>query len=382
MTARLLLRNQLLAFQTRGWQVSVACSNGPMLQSLGNEGIQIYPIRISRSLAPFTNLLAILRLYRLIRTQRFDIVHVHTPVASLVGRLAARLAGVPLILYTAHGFYFHERMSPPARALHIGIERLFGRWTDFLFTQSGEDAATAVAERIMPAGKVEAIGNGVVLSDFANVSESAVHDWRERLNLPLDSIVVGTVGRMVAEKGYRELFQAASVVASSQPSAVFLIVGAEANGERDQFSTTIAEMLATDRGLRGRVRFTGFTVDIPPLLELMDIFVLASYREGMPRSIIEAMASGKPVVASDIRGCREEVIDGVTGFLVPVHDAPALANRIEALVKDSDLRKELGHAGRLRAENLFDETKVIERLMERIDKLLVDRSLNDRSPSP
>jgi glycosyltransferase involved in cell wall biosynthesis len=273
-------------------------------------------------------------------------------------------------------------MSSPARTLHIGIEKLFGRWTDFLFTQSGEDAATAIAERIMPAGRVEAIGNGVVLSDFANVAKSAVHDWRERLSLPHDSIVVGTVGRLVAEKGYREWFQAASVVASSQPSAVFLIVGAEANGERDRFSAAIAEMLAADRSLAGRVRFTGFTVDIPPLLELIDIFVLASYREGMPRSIIEAMASGKPVVASDIRGCREEVIDGVTGFLVPVHDAPALANRIEALVRDPDLREELGLAGRRRAEKVFDEAKVIERLMDRIDQLLEERGLNARSPSP
>jgi glycosyltransferase involved in cell wall biosynthesis len=279
---------------------------------------------------------------------------------------------VPLILYTAHGFYFHEHMNPRARFLHIHIERLFGRCTDFLFTVSGEDAATAIAERIMPAAKVEVIGNGAVIADFAEVPEPAVEGWRKRLELPRDCIVIGTVGRLVEEKGYREFFQAASRVAASHPSAVFLVVGEEAKGDRDPFNATIVEMLASDPNLHGRVRFTGFTEDVPPLVQLMDIFVLASYREGMPLSIIEAMAAGKPIVASNIRGCREEVIDGVTGFLVPVHDAPALASCIEALVKDPKLRREQGLAGHLRAKRLFDQTKVIERLIGRIEELLVE----------
>jgi glycosyltransferase involved in cell wall biosynthesis len=369
-TAWVLLGTQIRAIRERGWEVSVACTDGPMLRRLAAEGIPTYPVHISRAIAPMTNLLAVVRLYRVIRARRFDIVHVHTPVASLVGRLAARLAGVPLILYTAHGFYFHEHMNPRARSLHIRIERLFGRCTDFLFTQSAEDAATAIAERIMPASKVEAIGNGVVISDFANVPRSAVEGWRERLKLPGDSIVIGTVGRLVREKGYREFFEAASRVAASHPSAMFVVVGDVAKGDRDPFSATIVEMLASDPNLRDRVRFAGFTEDVPPLIQLMDIFVLASYREGMPRSIIEAMAAGKPIVASDIRGCREEVINGVTGFLVPVRDAAALANRIEVLVADPDLRREQGFAGRLRAQRLFDESRVIERLMERIDELL------------
>ena len=356
----------------------MACSDGPMLRRLAGDGIRIYPVHISRSFAPITNLLAVFRLYRLLRSWKFDIVHVHTPVASLVGRLAARLAGVPLILYTAHGFYFHEHMNPRVRSLHIRIERLFGRCTDFLFTQSAEDAATAIAERIMPAAKVESIGNGVVISDFANVAKSAVQGWRERLELPRNCVVIGTVGRLVLEKGFREFFEAASHVASTQPSVVFLVVGGVAEGDRDPFSTTVGEMLASDQNLVNKVRFAGFADDVPPLIQLMDIFVLASYREGMPRSIIEAMATGKPIVATDIRGSREEVIDGVTGFLVPVRDAPALANRIEALVKDPKLRRELGLAGRLRAESLFDETKVNERLIGRIDKLLEERGYIQR----
>jgi glycosyltransferase involved in cell wall biosynthesis len=228
----------------------------------------------------------------------------------------------------------------------------------------------------MPAEKVEAIGNGVVISDFANIAEPAIQSWRERLELPRDSVVIGTVGRLVAEKGYREFFYAASRVAASNPSVRVLVVGDVLTGDRDPFSATVVEMLASDQNLRDKVRFSGFTEDVPPLMQLIDVFVLASYREGMPRSIIEAMAAGKPVVASDIRGCREEVVDGVTGFLVPVRNVPALASRLDLLVKDSKLRRELGLAGCLRAQQLFDEADVIKRLTARIDTLLAERHLS------
>ena len=245
-TAWFLLGNQMRAMRERGWDVSVACTYGPMLRRLAGEGIHTHPIKISRSVAPVTNLLAVIRLYRLLRKNRFDVVHVHTPIASLVGRLAARLAGARLTLYTAHGFYFHEHMNPRVRAFHIAVERLFGRWTDFLFTQSAEDAATAIAERIVPAALVEAIGNGVVISNFANVPEAEVQGWREKLEMPRESVVIGTVGRLVAEKGYREFFHAAGLVAGSNPSVVFLVVGDVVKGDRDPFSATIADLLGLD----------------------------------------------------------------------------------------------------------------------------------------
>ena len=135
----------------------------------------------------------------------------------------------------------------------------------------------------------------------------------------------------------------------------------------------MARFITGNPQLRDRVRFSGFTEEIPVLMQLIDIFVLASYREGMPRSIIEAMAAGKPVVASNIRGCREEVVDRETGYLVPVRDARALADRILALVADSELRAALGAAGRRRAEALFDEDEVTARVIATIEELLNDR---------
>ena len=340
------------------------------MSRLQRDGFTVYPVRIARSRNVAHHMGAVFTLYRLMRKARFDIVHVHTPVASIVGRVAARMAGVPLVLYTAHGFYFHDNMSPRSRAFHVALERQLGRITDFLFTQSSEDAKTAAREHIMPEAQIQAIGNGVVLGDFVSVSSAAIVGWRERLDITEAMTVVGTVGRLVEEKGFREFFQAAARIAPLYPAAVFLVVGDVVQGDRGSFKAEMAQLIEGNHKLRNRVRFSGFTEEIPVLMQLIDVFVLASYREGMPRSIIEAMAAGKPVVASDIRGCREEVVDQETGYLVPVHDAGALAECVAVLVADPRLREKLGAAGRLRAEALFSEDKVTGRVISTIDALL------------
>lgn len=342
---------------------------------LAQHGFTVYPVRISRSLNVVSHLAAVFNLYRLMRKGRFDIVHVHTPVASIVGRIAARLARVPLIIYTAHGFYFHDNMSSRSRASHVLLERELGRLTDFLFTQSAEDAETAARERIMPESQIRAIGNGVVLGDFVSISSAAIAAWRERLGISEAMTVVGTIGRLVEEKGFREFFRAAAMVAPIHPAVIFLVVGDLVKGDRGPFKAEMARLVEGDPHLRGRVRFSGFTEDIPVLMQLIDIFVLASYREGMPRSIIEAMAAGKPVVASDIRGCREEVVNEETGFIVPVRDADALAERIMALVADPGMRQTLGAAGRRRAEALFNEDEVAGRVISTIEDLLEAKRL-------
>ncbi|MFP5504126.1 MAG: glycosyltransferase family 4 protein, partial [Candidatus Sericytochromatia bacterium] len=293
----------------------------------------------------------------------------HTPVASLIGRVAAKLAGVPLVVYTAHGFYFHDEMPGPQRTRHVLLERAFGQLTDHLFTQSAEDAETAVREGIMPGGAVTAIGNGVLIERFQNVAPAEVAAWREKLGLPEGALVVGIVGRVVEEKGYREYFEAAKAVIAKHPETAFVVVGSAIAGDRDTFQEQIAQLLDADPQLKARVFFTGFTEEIPQLMNLMDIFTLPSYREGMPRSIIEAMAAGKPVVATNIRGCREEVVDGETGYLVPLKDAAALADRLMRLIEAPELRARQGEAGRKRAEAMFHEHMVIERLLSKLEAM-------------
>ncbi len=166
-TVKKLLLPIIDRLQTEGYQVHVACSDGQYVPELKAQGYNVHIIPIARSISLVSNLRSLWKLYRLIKRERFDVVHVHTVIASVVGRLAAWAAGVPVVIYTAHGFYFHENMSWWARRITILAEKIMGSVTDLVFTQSGEDAATAVKERICPREKIVCISNGIDIGRFS-----------------------------------------------------------------------------------------------------------------------------------------------------------------------------------------------------------------------
>lgn len=349
--ARLLLP-LLVALQARGHEVVAVCSPGPLLERVEAQGIRCRPLAIERSMNPAAALRSAGALTRLMREEGFDLVHVHTPVASLIGRLAAWRAGVPVVAYTAHGFYFHERMARWRRSVFVALEWIAGRTTNLLMTQSEEDAAVARRARLAR-GTIAAIGNGVDPARFHPRDTAHRGALRRSLDTPEDAVVILMVGRLVAEKGYPELF-----AAMKQVDAVLWVAGARLASDH---AAPVDAALAADPQLAHRVRLLGERDDVPGLMAAADLFTLPSHREGMPRSIIEAMMTGLPVVATDIRGSREEVVPGETGLLVPVADAAALADALRALAEDPAARAAMGAAGRRRALELYDETKVIAR---------------------
>jgi ribosomal protein S18 acetylase RimI-like enzyme len=212
------------------------------------------------------------------------------------------------------------------------------------------------------------LGNGVDVHEFdpESVPEERLDALRSELGIPGGSVVVGTVGRLVAEKGYQELFEAAATVRSRTSNVVFVVVGGTDNDKWDSLSRTEI------RKARNDVIFAGHRDDVRDLLALMDIFVLPSWREGLPRSAIEAATMGRALVLTDIRGCREVVRDGKEGLLVPPRNVEALADAIGHLVADSALRLRLGTAARLRAHERFDERSV-ERALLREYRMLAER---------
>lgn len=341
----------------QGWEVVSVCSDGPAIPRLRQSGYAIQTVSIPRSLNPLRLVGPTWRLYRLFRKDRFDLLHAHTPVAALIGRVAARLAGVPMIVYTAHGFYFHDEMPRWKRRLFVEMERL-GAWlTDLLFTQSSEDAQTAVDERLLPRERVVPIGNGVDPARFEPAARLPRDKIRTGLGLPLEVPVVGMVGRLVAEKGVREFLAAAEMLATESPHVHFLLVGERLESDH---ADPVDDALAHAKNRLGmRLVLAGMRKDIPDLMGAMDVFCLPSYREGMPRTIIEAMMSGLPVVATDIRGSREEVVAGETGVLVPTRDSAALAQAFARLLKAPAETRAMGEAGRGRALQLYDEHKVV-----------------------
>lgn len=340
-----------------GHEVVGVCTEGEFAEKVRREGFRVETVTIDRSFNIIRHARSVRKLARLFAREEFDIVHVHNPVASLVGRVAAWSAGVPCIAYTAHGFYFHEHMPFHKRSAFIMLEWLAGRVTHVLFTQSKEDAETARSLKLVPGGQIEAIGNGVDSRRFhAHSSEAERERVRGDIGTPQDAVVILTLGRLVAEKGFPELIEAMRDV-----DAHLWVVGERLESDH-AFSIDYAITLARkDTSLKERVSFLGYRGDIPELMRSADIFVSASHREGMPRSIIEAMMCELPVVATNIRGSREEVVHGETGLLVTVKDTEGLSLALTALAEEPDTRKTWGQAGRERALELYDETIVIAR---------------------
>jgi glycosyltransferase involved in cell wall biosynthesis len=358
-TVQKLLLPLIDRLKAEGYQVTSACSPGRYTSSLVARGYSMRPVNIDRRITPLANARSVWELFRLMRRERFDVVHVHTPVAAALGRLAAWLAGVPIVIYTAHGFFHHENMRSRNRRACVWVERLLGRATDMLFTQSQEDALSAVQDGIRPSDKVQCIGNGVDITAFQPGPSRP--EAKTSFGIPPTAPVVGFMGPIIAEKGVVELVQGFEQAIQAVPDAYLLMAGDVINGDRDLATKEIIRAKVGHGQLASRVVFAGYQEDISGFLQAIDLFALPSHREGMPRSIIEAMASGKPVVATDIRGCREEIVHDVTGMLVPLRDSEALGRAMARILADPDLGRRMGDQGRQRAEELYDEQRVLDR---------------------
>ena len=309
------------AMREAGHEVVGVCADGAFADQVRAEGFRVEAVDFRRNYDLLAHARAYKDLVKLFRREKFDLVHVHSPIAALIGRLAAARAGVPRKVYTAHGFYFHEHQPWWLRSAFIGLEWLGGRFTDVLFTQSAEDAETARRFRLCRGGVVEAIGNGVDPARFRPAGEGDAERQvlRAEMGASPEDVVVLMVGRLVAEKGYPELFEA-----MKQLDGMHLwVVGKRLESDHASSVAEAIDGIRQNPALDGRIHFLDYRDDVDRLMRAVDLFTLPSHREGMPRSIIEAMMTGLPVVATDIRGSREEVVEGETGFLVPVRDAQA-----------------------------------------------------------
>ena len=355
-THRFLLLPQLLGLRDEGFEVTAISASGPYVGDLEAQGIRHIPWRdATRSWAPGSDLRAYRALRDLFLRERFDLVHTHTPKAALLGRVAARRTGVPAVVNTVHGYWASPDHPFRRRLPVLSLEWLGARFSDVELFQSAEDLAWARRRHIVRRDQGMWLGNGTDLTLYrpSAVPRKRVVELRAQLGISEGELVVGTVGRMVAEKGYREFFQAARMVRSALPRVRFLAVGEPDASKDDAIGPDEISTASHD------VIFTGWRTDVRDLLGIMDVFVLASWREGMPRSAIEAAAMGLPLVLTDIRGSREVAEDGLQAMLVPVREPDALANAIRRLLDDAGLRVKMGDEARRRAEQVFDERRVV-----------------------
>ena len=364
MSVRFLLLNQLLRLKAHGYDVHAVCRPGEWIDEIESYGIKVHTVQMHRSVSLFHDSLTLWKLYNCLKREGFDIVNTHTPKAGILGPIAAKLAGVPIIIHTVHGFLFHDNVPIPKRFIFMGAEKLTATFADYLFSQSREDIEQAIKHKIGLPENIFYIGNGIDVARFSphNIS-IAPQKKREEVGIKADELVVGIVARLVYEKGYLELFQAAVELVRKFDNVKFLVVGPVETDRKDAVNLDILEEMGIDE----KVLFLGMRKDMPELYSTMDIFVLPSWREGIPRALMEAMAMEVPVVATNIRGCREVVKNGETGLLVPVRNHQALAEAIALLLQDEQKRIEMGKAGRKYILANFTEDIVYQRILQLYD---------------
>ena len=368
MSLELLLGPQLSAFVDAGYEVYGASAPGRYVPAIEARGVHHLPlVHATRSMAPHHDAAALLELRRRFRDLRPDIVHTHNPKPGVYGRLAARLAGVPAIVNTVHGLYALPDDPLSKRAVVYGLERIAAFASGAELVQNPEDLPTL--RRIgVPEHKLVLLGNGVDLTRFRpdRLSSTRRAELRADWGVGSDDIVCWVVSRLVWEKGYRELFAAARRLREQQPNLHFVVVGGLDQAKADQLGQADLDCV----GGAANIHFLGLRDDVEDLYNAMDLYALASYREGFPRSAMEAAASGLPIVATDIRGCRQVVADGVTGRLVPVHDAAALGDAIREIASDPTTRADMGAAALAKACAEFDDRRIVETTLATYDRLL------------
>ena len=340
------------------------------LESLG--GVPVSLVEMRRNIQPISDTRALVALYRVIKEGRYHIIHAHSSKAGVLGRLAGKWVGTPVILYTPHGFAFRSVGSKSIRWAYIQIERLCGLWTDRIICVSLTEREEALKNRIAPVDKLVVIKNGLDLGEFVLPPNPLLK--KQRLGLDLHGLIVGTIGRLSWDKGLRYFLEAAVKVSAVYPDIQFLIVG-DGEPRKD------LELLATDLGIAPKTIFTGFRTDSSEILTLMDVFVLSSLHEALPYTVLEAMASEKPVVAIEGTGAQDAVQQGETGLLVPPRDPEALAAAVIALLRDKARAQAMGLAGRKVVESRFTLAQMVRRTEELYTTLLETKLASSFVPS-
>lgn len=363
---RYLLRPQLTAVRDRGGDcVGISAPGADADHLTTHEGLRHIPLRAStRSMSLLADLRAALELRRLLKHEHVDILHTHNPKPGLYGRIVGRMAGVPLVVNTNHGLYATEHSRWPSRLLLLLAEGFAARFSDVELIQNPEDVRTLTRWRLNRPSRTRLLGNGVDLDRFVpdKISSTRRTELRARWGADDDTVVVGMVGRLVREKGCRELFEAARRLGDRHPPGRYVVVVIGPTDLDKADAVTREEIHRAEE--QAGVVFLGMRDDVDELYGCLDLFALPSYREGFPRAAMEAAAAGLPVIASDVRGCRQVVDHGTTGLLVPVRNGAALADAIAELGEDPDRRAGMGKAAAARAGDLFDENQVVERVLD------------------
>lgn len=364
-SANTILKQRMLAMRAQGIDNRVLCVDGPYVKVLEDAGIPVGVVPMPRGFDLVQVARCFVEVYRYFRREKIDLVHTHFSVPGFIGRAAAWLAGVPVIVHTIHGYPYHAKSSRTQRWFYVMLERSVGGIAHLVLSQNRGDMEDAIRYAIVPRDRLRFIGNGICLDNF-----------RPPRRRPVPEVAtIACVARMEMVKNHGMLFEAIRLLKERGVACRLRLVG---GGElRPEYEALCARL-----GIADRVEFLGYRDDIPEILAAADLAALTSIKEGVPRAILESMAMSLPVVATRIPGNVDAVRDGETGFLVEVDDAVALADRMACLIADPGLRARLGARGRELVLQEFDERRIIDSLSHIYRSLLLKKGIVGPQQAP
>lgn len=346
----------LLRYMDRNlFEAGVAGPPGEMLAAAAELGVKVFPIPLRGELDPLQDAWAVFQLSRVLRRERVSILHLHGTKAGLVGRLAAVFARTPVVFFTVHNSVFYAEWPAYKKKFLALTEKALARYTYRIITVSEALRQELIAREGLKPERMVTVYNGINPEEFQVTEPREV--LRRRLGLPVGAPLVGTVARLVPQKGLSYLIEAAALFPPEE-WPFFVVVG-------DGPLRAELQELADKSGVGSRFVFTGVRHDVPLILGALDLLVLPSVTEGLGLVLLEAMAASLPVVATAVGGVPEVVLDGETGLLVSPGDPAALARAIADLLRVPERARQLGAAGRERVARLF----TVERMVGQISAL-------------
>lgn len=377
--AWVLMRARFAMLQRRGHRVFVFTNLGRYRERLETLGVELRHVPIPRNISPWNDAKSLALLVRLLKQERPDVVNTYTSKAGFLGRLAGRIAGIRVVVHTMQGVPFHEGLPGWKQMLYRALEGWGASWGDAILSENREDLSTA--ERLGWRGRRLArplhLGSGVLVDKIVTAVENTDRDAiRARHGVEGGLPVVLVAARLELVKGHDHFFRALRLLADRRSAPFEVWIAGE--GPREEELRSLVRAL----DLESRVKFLGFVDDVSALLAVADVVCLPSQKEGLPRIVMEAMAAARPVVATNVLGTREVVVNGVTGLLSPPNDAMALARHLEFLLDRPEARRTMGIAGRERVRARFDDRRVVDRMEAIYERLLAgDDSRRARRPA-
>lgn len=334
-------------------------SGGPLWEVAEDAGITTVKLpRLLETVSPRNDLAVLLELVRLIRRERFSVVHTHSTKAGILGRVAAWLCRTPVVVHTIHGFSSHDFMNARRRHAYLAIERLVRPLTHEFLAVAPQVAREAVEKRLAAPGTVRVVPSAVMIGDIPDQPDLAI---RAGLGIPFDAPLVGTVGRLDFQKAPLDFVRMAAAVSAARPATRFVMVG---EGSLLEQAQSEARRLGVD------VTFTGFRGDAARVAACFDVFVISSLYEGLGRALTEALASRRPVVATAVNGVVDLIEPGSTGLLAPAADPEALARNVVWLLDHPNEARRMGTAGYDRVCAMFEPAAMCALIEQTYARLL------------